>query len=106
MLAAITALLSSRKFLTGAMSITAVICAVVLQSLGKIPPEALIPTIIAITTTGLGFIGATAYEDGAAKGAGGRDAPPPAPVVQNAPAVNVEPARGDIGPTGPTGAVG
>jgi hypothetical protein len=44
------------------------VCAVVLEALGKIPPSALVATIAAITSTGLGVIGSIAWEDSATKG--------------------------------------
>ncbi len=56
-------LFTSRKFWVGTISVTAVFAAVLLRSLNLIPADALIPTITAITATGLGFIGATAHED-------------------------------------------
>ncbi len=48
------------------MSVAAVFAAVLLRSLQLIPADALVPTIVAITTTGLGFIGSVAWEDAAA----------------------------------------
>ncbi len=58
-------LLSSRKFWVGAISLAAVFGAVLLRSMKLIDSEALVPTISAITATGLGYIGSTAYEDAA-----------------------------------------
>ncbi len=63
----LTALLSSRKFWVGTLSLAGVAAAVTLRALGLIPADALVPTIVAVTTTALGFIGATAYEDAAEK---------------------------------------
>lgn len=60
-------LFNSRKFWTGTISMAAVFAAVFLRSLNLIPGDALIPTIVAITTTGLGFIATTAWEDVADK---------------------------------------
>ena len=81
----LVALLASRKFWTGTISLTAVFAAVLLRSLGLIPADALIPTIVAITTTALGFIGATAWEDVAASNAEGKANAPalPSPVTTN-----------------------
>ncbi len=59
----LVALLNSRKWWVGTMSVAAVFAAVLLRSLQLIPADALIPTIAAITTTGLGFIGSTAWEN-------------------------------------------
>ena len=59
----VLALLSSRKFLTGGVSLLAVFSAVLLVALKTIPESSLIPTISAITATALGFMGTTAYED-------------------------------------------
>jgi hypothetical protein len=55
-------LLSSRKFWVGFLTISAVFAAVFLRSMNMITAEALVPTIIAITSTGLGFIGSVAWE--------------------------------------------
>jgi hypothetical protein len=67
----VVALLSSRKFYVGTLTIIAVIAAVVMVVLGKIPPEHLTVTIGAITATGITVIGSIAWEDGAAKNAAG-----------------------------------
>jgi hypothetical protein len=55
-------LLSSRKFWVGAMSVAGVFTAAVLCAMKIIPESALIPTIAAVTATGMSFIGATAFE--------------------------------------------
>lgn len=60
-------LLASRKFWVGTLTVVAVAAATTLRALNLIPSDALIPTITAITATGLGFIGATAAEDAAKK---------------------------------------
>lgn len=57
-------LFSSRKFLTSAIAMCSVLGVVYLRATGKIPADAMIPTITAMTTAALGLIGATAYEDG------------------------------------------
>lgn len=80
----VNALLTSRKFWTGTLSMAAVFAAVLLRSLNLIPADALIPTIVAITTTALGFIGATAWEDVADKKANA-----PAALPQNTTTTNV-----------------
>ncbi len=74
----LAALLSSRKFWVGTISMAAVFAAVFLRSLQLIPADALIPTIVAITTTGLGFVGATSWEDVATKNANAPVSPAPA----------------------------
>ena len=60
---ALLALVSSRKFWTGTVSVMAVFGAVLLCALKIIPESSLIPTISAITATALGFMGTTAWED-------------------------------------------
>jgi hypothetical protein len=65
-----SALLSSRKFWTGTITVAAVIGAVALRATGKIPADALVPTIVAITATALGVIGGIAWEDGKRNEAG------------------------------------
>ncbi len=72
---ALVGLLQSRKFWTGSISMAAVFAAVILCALKLIPESSLIPTISAITATGLGFIGATAWEDVADKKANTPAAP-------------------------------
>lgn len=80
----LVALFSSRKFWTGTISLAAVFAAVLLRSLNLIPADALIPTIVAITTTALGFIGATAWEDVAASKADAvANTTPVSPVTTN-----------------------
>lgn len=59
----IVALLNSRKFFVGAISLTAVFGSVLLRALNLIPQDALVPTISAITATGLGFMASQAHED-------------------------------------------
>lgn len=76
-------LLSSRKFWTGTISMAAVFAAVFLRSMNLIPSEALIPTIVAITSTGLGFIATTAWEDVADKRANTPQQLPQSPVTTN-----------------------
>ena len=60
-------LLASRKFWMGLLTIVAVVSSVVLRALDKIPADALLPTISAITAVGLGIIGSIAWEDAASK---------------------------------------
>ncbi len=55
-------LLSSRKFWVGTMSVAGVFAASILCALKVIPESALIPTITAVTATGMSFIGAVAFE--------------------------------------------
>lgn len=62
------ALLSSRKTWVGLLTVASVVGAVVLRALDKLPAEALVPTIGAISSVGLGIIGSIAWEDSAAKG--------------------------------------
>ncbi len=62
-----TALLTSRKFWAGTLSLAAVVAAVTLRTLNLIPADSLIPTISAITAVCLGFMGSTALEDAASK---------------------------------------
>lgn len=88
-MAAWSLLFASRKFWIGTLSITATLGAVFLRAIDKLPADALLPTIAAITTTGLGVIGSIAWEDSAAKGAGGQDAPPPAPLMKGTTQINV-----------------
>lgn len=61
------ALLSSRKWWVGTLTVGAVIAATTLVALGKLPAAQLVPTIAAITATGMGVIGAIAWEDVASK---------------------------------------
>lgn len=63
MLAAWSALFSSRKFWVGTITVAAVIGAVVLRALDKVPADALVPTITAMTAAALGVIGSIAWED-------------------------------------------
>lgn len=63
MLKAWSVLFSSRKFWVGTISVLAIVLAVLLRTLDKIPADALIPTISSITTLGLGVIGSIAWED-------------------------------------------
>jgi len=92
------ALLSSRKFWVGTVSVAAIAAAVTLVSLGKLPESALLPTISAITTMGLSVIGSIAWEDAAAKRAGGGGAPPTLPVSPSAPTPNSAPASAGSDP--------
>ena len=75
----VVALLSSRKFWVGLLTIAATVGAVVLRVTDKIPSDALVPTIVAITATGLGVIGSIAWEDAALKGSGAPLVPPSHP---------------------------
>jgi len=95
----LTALLTSRKFWIGTMSVAATLGAVLLRALNKIPADALVPTMAAITATGLGVIGSIAWEDAASKGAGGSAAPPPAPAAETAVQVNVAQPQAKDEPT-------
>lgn len=56
-------LLNSRKFWVGTITVAAVFGSVYLRATGKIPPDALIPTISAITAAALGVIGSIAWEN-------------------------------------------
>src|SRR5882724_8915716 len=56
-------LLQSRKFWTGTLTIVGVLGAVLMVALGKVDAAHLVPTIMAITATGLTLIGTTAWED-------------------------------------------
>jgi hypothetical protein len=76
-----SALLSSRKFWVGTLTVIATLGAVLLRSLDKIPADALLPTIGAVTTLGLGVIGSIAWEDAALKTA----LPPPPPFGETLP---------------------
>jgi len=65
-------LLQSRKFWVGTITVLAVFASVYLRAAGKIPADALIPTIAAITSTALGLIGGIAWEDVANKDSAAR----------------------------------
>ncbi len=84
----VSALFSSRKFWVGTLSVVCTIGAVTLRAMGLIPADALVPTIIALTTTSVGFMVSTAWEDSAQKKADAAVLAPP-----NAPqqTVNVNP---------------
>lgn len=60
---ALIALLSSRKTWVGLLTVFSVVGAVVLRALDKLPADALVPTIGAISSIGLGIIGSIAWED-------------------------------------------
>lgn len=90
----LSALLGSRKFWVGTLTIAATVGAVVLRVVDKIPADALVPTIAAITATGLTVIGSIAWEDAAAKGAGGGGAPSLPTGSKDAADANVGGARG------------
>jgi hypothetical protein len=82
-------LFSSRKFWIGTLTIAATLGAVFLRATGKLPADALVPTIGAITSVGLSVIGSIAWEDSASKGAGGSAAPPLPASAETAVQVNV-----------------
>ena len=71
---AVVALLSSRKFFVGTITVLAVISAVVLRALDKIPADALVPTIVSLTAVALGVIGTIAWEDTASAQAASAEA--------------------------------
>lgn len=56
-------LLASRKFWVGSLSLAATFSVVLLRALDKIPADAMIPTMAAITATGLGVVSSIAWED-------------------------------------------
>lgn len=58
-----TLLLASRKFWVGSLSLAATFGVVLLRALDKIPADAMIPTMAAITATGLGVVSSIAWED-------------------------------------------
>lgn len=61
--ATVVALLTSRKFWVGTISVGAVFASVLLVVLKIIPQEALIPTISSITAMGMTYITAVAWEN-------------------------------------------
>ena len=86
-------LFGSRKFWTATLTVLAVLGAVVLRALDKIPADALLPTIGALTSTGLGLVGAIAWEDAAAKSAGSlrpKTAKEPAAAAMDTPPIVVD----------------
>lgn len=85
-------LFASRKFWVGFLTIVSVIAVVVLRVTDKIPGDALVPTLSAVTALGLGVIGSIAWEDVAEKRAGGAPespAPPSAPTPPSVVAADV-----------------
>ena len=60
-------LLASRKFWMAVTSMIAMTGVVVLRALDKIPTDAMVPMLGAITATGLGVITSIAWEDAAGK---------------------------------------
>lgn len=58
----LVSLLSSRKFWVGTLTVGSVFASTILVALKIIPESALIPTITAVTATGMTFITATAFE--------------------------------------------
>ncbi len=83
-------LLASRKMWVGLLTIVSVLGSLYLRAKDLIPSDAMVPTILSFSATGLSIIGSIAWEDASAKGAGGADAPPPAPGVASAVEVNVD----------------
>lgn len=65
-----SALLQSRKFWIGFLSVAAVFAAVFLRSMNLIPADALIPTITAITAAGVTGVSAIVVESVSADKAG------------------------------------
>ena len=74
-------ILNSRKFFVGTISVVAIIAASTLRALDKIPQDALFATVTGLIVVGTAVILGTAWEDSSAKGAGGKDAPPPPAVT-------------------------
>jgi hypothetical protein len=64
-----SALASSRKVWVGIVTLCAIAGAITLRIFDKIPSDAIVPTIYAISGVGLTLIGGIAYEDAAEKGA-------------------------------------
>lgn len=63
------ALLSSRKFWVGTITVAAVLGAVALRATGKIPADALVATVTSLTTVAMSVIGSIAWEDASASAA-------------------------------------
>lgn len=72
-------LLSSRKFWVGTITVAAVLGAVFLRSTGKIPADALIPTVTSLTAVAMSVIGSIAWEDAATSASTGSAETPPPP---------------------------
>lgn len=64
MISTFGALMQSRKFWVGTITVLAMVGAVVLRVTGKIGPSDLLPTILGLSATGSTLIGAIAWEDG------------------------------------------
>lgn len=65
----LVALMQSRKFLATLITVTAVVASTVLVESGKIASTSFLALVTSITTLGAAFIGGTALEDSAQKGA-------------------------------------
>lgn len=85
----IRALLNSRKWWVGSLTILATFGVLALRALDKIPADAMGMTMATLTTIGLGVIGSIAWEDTTAKKADAtRAAPAPAPAAETNVTVN------------------
>lgn len=68
MLNAWSLLFGSRKFWLGLLTLASLAAAVVLRVTDKIPADALVPTITALTAVGISSVLSIAWEDAAEKG--------------------------------------